>query len=381
MHPTPKNWKVMFLEITDLSNSGSGISHLEDGRLVFVQGALPGDVVTAELLSQKSDYATARTLEVVTPSPDRVDSVCPFSSSCGGCSLICMSYQTQLAFKQKQFETEIHRIDPSVLIEEPVSGPPLHYRSRARFRYILKDGKPFLSFFEQSSNNNIPITSCAIADNALNAFIANPPKLNVWELEDSQLSCITTDNGVLYDNSVGKITITAAQKTCTLHVSNSVFFQSNLILLPKLIDKVASSVQGKEVMDLYSGVGTFSAFVEDKCHVTAVELNKNCLSLAKRHLKNTSFFTAPVEKWKPSVSHVDTIIVDPPRTGLDKNVPSLLTSFNASTLIYVSCYLPTLARDLGRLKQLGWKIESAQMFDFYPNTPHTECVVMMSRCK
>ena len=65
----------MLLEITDLSNSGSGISRLEDGRLVFVQGALPGDVVTATLVSQKSDYATATTLEVVKPSPDRVESV------------------------------------------------------------------------------------------------------------------------------------------------------------------------------------------------------------------------------------------------------------------------------------------------------------------
>ena len=379
MPPTPKNLKAMLLEITGLSNSGEGISRLEDGRLVFVQGALPGDVVTAELVARKSDYASARTLEVVTPSPDRVESVCPFSASCGGCSLICLSYQAQLAFKQRQFENQIHRVDPSVAVEEPVSGPPLHYRSRARFRYLLKDGKPSLSFYEQGSNNNIPITSCAIADKALNAFIANPPKLNVWELEDSQLSCITTDNGVLYDNSVDTITLTAVGKTRTLYVSNSVFFQSNLVLLPKLIEKVAENVKGSEVMDLYSGVGTFSAFVEDKCHVTAVELNKSCLALAKRHLKNTSFFTSPVEKWKPSISGVDTIIVDPPRTGLDKNVPALITSFNASTLIYVSCYLPTLVRDLERLKQLGWKIESAQMFDFYPNTPHVETVVLMSR--
>ena len=128
------------------------------------------------------------------------------------------------------------------------------------FRYVPLWGwtmafqryKPSLSFFEQSSNNNIPITSCAIADNALNAFIANPPKLNVWELEDSQLSCITTDSGVLYDNSVGKITITAAQKTCTLHVSNSVFFQSNLVLLPKLNKRLYLINFRNSNMDNYS---------------------------------------------------------------------------------------------------------------------------------
>jgi 23S rRNA (uracil1939-C5)-methyltransferase len=160
-----------------------------------------------------------------------------------------------------------------------------------------------------------------------------------------------------------------------------VFFQSNLGLLPSMIDYVVSLVQGPSVMDLYSGVGTFSAYLEDRFDVTAVEINKHCLSLAKKHLKKTSFFTSPVERWNPKTSRVDTVIVDPPRVGLDKAVPQMIASWNPSRIVYVSCYAPTLHRDAKRLEELGYRLESVKMFDFYPQTPHLECVVLMSRCK
>ena len=131
-------------------------------------------------------------------------------------------------------------------------------------------------------------------------------------------------------------------------------------------------------MDLYSGVGTFSAFLEEKYDVTAVEINKHCLSLARMHLKNTRFFTSPVEKWNPRVSSVDTVIVDPPRVGLDKAVPGMIASWNPSRIIYVSCYAPTLHRDVKSLEELGYKPVSLRMFDFYASTPHTETVVLMT---
>ena len=141
-------------------------------------------------------------------------------------------------------------------------------------------------------------------------------------------------------------------------MSNRVFFQSNLILLPQLIDYVVSLTEGPGVMDLYSGVGTFSAYLEDRFEVTAVEINKFCLSLAKSHLKNTRFFTSPVEKWNPKEKKVDTVIVDPPRVGLDKKVPDMIASWNPRCIVYVSCYPPTMHRDVQRLSQLGYKAES-----------------------
>ena len=373
--------ETMILTITGLSNDGRGIARMEDGRIVFADGALPGDTVQARMVSSKTDYCEAKVLQVLEASDIREESACPFSSQCGGCSLMCMKLDAQRKFKQESFENALLRVESSARVLEPVFGSRFGYRSRARFRYSLENGVPRLGFQEGSSNTDVLITSCPVADSALNAFIASPPKLNVWELKDRQLSCITTDSGVLYGSGTGRITVTVASQKRVLPVSNSVFFQSNLELLPKMIEEVVGLTDGTDVMDLYSGVGTFSAFLEDRFNVTAVEMNKYCLSLARQHLRNTEFFTSAVEKWKGTHRNVDTVIVDPPRTGLDKTVPQLITSFGPERIIYVSCFQTTLMRDLQRFKALGWHVEQGRLFDFYPNTPHLECVVMMSRNK
>lgn len=297
-------------------------------------------------------------------------SLCPYFGKCGGCNNAA-SAEDQLKEKQQHLVEEFSKLSPSTVIENPVSGPSEHYRSRARFRY----SKQGLSFYEEHSNTPIIIRECPVLDQQLNDFLKNPPKLNLWELKDAELSCISTDKGVVYKDQMGWVTVNDKK----LPVAGDVFFQSNRLLLPQLIDYVVSHVAGKYVMDLYAGVGTFSAFLEDKYTVTAVEINKRCLSLAKQHLKNTNFFASPVEKWNPKKQHVDTVIVDPPRVGLDKTVPSLIASFNPSTVIYVSCYLPTMLRDLKQFQSLGYTIRTAKLFDFYPHTSHVETVVLMSK--
>lgn len=280
-------------------------------------------------------------------------------------------YEDQVKQKNQTLISKLSDLCDDVVFDDPVTGQSENYRSRARFRY----SKQGLSFYEEHSNNAVIIKSCPVLDEKLNEFLANPPRLNLWELDDGQLPCFSADKKVLYNNDTAWITV----KDKKLPVSNDVFFQSNLILLPKLIDYVVENVSGKYVMDLYSGVGTFSAFLEDKYSVTAVEMNKKCLSLAKMHLKNTKFFASAVEKWNPKIQKTDTVIVDPPRVGLEKNVPSMIASWKPSTIIYVSCYLPTQLRDIKRFIDLGYKPVKARLYDFYPHTNHLETVVLMSR--
>lgn len=298
---------------------------------------------------------------------------CPLAGICGGCSQLGVPYEQQVKEKNDSLVKVISAIEPTAIVEDPVTGPEFGYRSRARFRY----SKQGLSFFEEKSNTPVLLKHCPVLDEQLNDFIANPPKLNVWELDDGQLSCFSTDKRVTFGTEMGWVTV----KDKRLPVSGDVFFQSNLILLPKMIDYVVSNVEGENVMDLYSGVGTFSAFLEDSHKVTAVEINKKCLAMAKQHLKSTKFFTSPVERWNPKKTSVDTVIVDPPRVGLDKNVPSMIASWQPKTIVYVSCYLPTQSRDLNRFKELGYTIQKARLFDFYPQTSHVETVVLMSRDK
>lgn len=309
--------------------------------------------------------------EYVFEEPDKRAPVCPLFGKCGGCSLLNVQYSAQVREKQASLVEAFGSLCPEATVLDPVTGPELGYRSRARFTY----SKQGLSFSEEKSNDQVLIDHCPILDDKLNDLLANPPVMNVWELPDRQLSCFSADKKVLWGNDMGWVTVGNRK----LPVTGDVFFQSNLVLLPQLIDYVVSLVEGRKVMDLYAGVGTFSAFLEDKFDVTAVEINKKCLSLAKQHLKNTRFFTFPVERWNPKVRSVDTVIVDPPRVGLDRNVPSMVSSWNPDRVIYVSCYLPTMLRDIERFMGLGWTVKQVRMFDFYPNTPHTETVATLFR--
>ena len=364
----------MIVKAEKLAQGGRAVGHLEDGRVVFIDGLFPNEEAEISIVEDKSSYCNAKVLSIITRSPDRRESPCPKSSECGGCPWIELSCQAQLEAKT-QIVKELFADFPDIEFEEPVTGPEFGYRSRARFQYKIENGKARLGFCAENSNKNVQITQCPVVDSQLNDLIENPPRLNAWELKNSELSCITTDDGVLYDDKVGWITINDRH----LPVSNRVFFQSNLILLPEMIDYVVSLTEGPNVMDLYSGVGTFSAYLEDHFDVTAVEINKYCLSLAKSHLKHTQFFTSSVEKWNPKTRKVDTVIVDPPRVGLDKKVPDMIASWNPSRIVYVSCYAPTMHRDIQRLSQLGYKPQSLKLFDFYPQTPHVETVVLMSQ--
>ena len=368
----------MVVKAEKFAQGGRAVGHLEDGRVVFIDGLFPGEEAEISIVEDKSSYCNAKVLSLISKSPDRRESPCRFSSQCGGCPWIELSYDRQVAEKERLLK-ELFSDYPDAVFDEPVTGPEFGYRCRARFQYSVKNGKPSLGFCAESSNTSIEIKDCPVADKALNDLISNPPRLNTWELKNRELSCISTDDGVLYDtgsgSDVGWITVGNRR----LPVSTDVFFQSNLILLPSLVEYVVSLVEGPSVMDLYSGVGTFSAFLEDKFDVTAVEINRHCLALARMHLKNTRFFTSPVEKWNPKVNSVDTVIVDPPRVGLDKAVPRMIASWNPSRIIYVSCYAPTLHRDVKRLEELGYRAESLRIFDFYASTPHVETVVLMSR--
>ena len=362
----------MYVRAEKFAQGGRSVGRLDDGRVVFINGLFPGEEGEISIVEEKKDYCVADTLSVAVPSPFRRKSPCPFSRECGGCSWIELDYEEQIRAKDALVR-ELFSDMPDIRFEEPVTGPEFGYRSRARFQYKIKNGKASLGFCAENSNKNVEITNCPVVDPDLNNLIANPPRLNAWELKNQELSCITTDDGVLYDDRTGWITVGDRR----LPVSNKVFFQSNLILLPKMIDYVVSLAEGPAVMDLYSGVGTFSAFLEDKFDVTAVEINKACLSLAHKHLKKTNFFTSPVEKWNPKVSKVDTVIVDPPRVGLAKAVPQMIASWNPKRIVYVSCYAPTIHRDVKRLEELGYKAQSLKIFDFYPQTPHVETVVIL----
>ena len=191
----------------------------------------------------------------------------------------------------------------------------------------------------------------------------------------AEISAFEGDDDVSLDSRAVPITVDGIRYM----VSGSVFFQSNPSLLPALLDFVRENTVGETVMDLYSGVGTFSALFEGSGRrVYAVERNRECLALSRVNAPSALSFTADVAAWgRKSGRCVDTVIVDPPRTGLSSEALSLILSWKPGRIIYVSCDSATLSRDAGHMK--GYAISKAAVFDFYPGTGHDESALVLDR--
>ena len=166
------------------------------------------------------------------------------------------------------------------------------------------------------------------------------------------------------------------------------FFQSNLQLLPDLLDRVcelAALTGGEEVVDLYAGVGLFGLALSDRAgQVTAIEIDPLAINAARRTASawrrtNVELIAAPAEEAMAGLPRLDRVIVDPPRTGLDRQVIDALIVREPAAIIYVSCNQATLARDAAAFVQAGYAIEHLSLFDFYSQTVHMEVVMKLVR--
>ncbi len=160
---------IVTVKIEDIGTEGEGIGKLE-GFTLFVKDAVMGDVVEARLVKVKKNYAYARLEKVLTPSPLRVEPVCPYHKQCGGCQIQAMSYEAQLQFKENKVKNNLVRIGgfDQLFIEsvmEPVVGmeQPWHYRNKAQFPVGTdKDGRIITGFYAGRTHSIIANTDCAL---------------------------------------------------------------------------------------------------------------------------------------------------------------------------------------------------------------------------
>jgi 23S rRNA (uracil1939-C5)-methyltransferase len=289
-------------------------------------------------------------------------------------------------------------------------GPAWGYRNRARVVIASKkDGKIVYGFRMQKSNGMIPFANCPVLTPALNAFLKeNASKIFEESMKVSKRPPRNFELDVnLFDNGKGDISyfykgmpaqdfeksaisvveIAGSQ----IRSDASVFFQSNLSLLPELVQSVQEAVdagiasgEASDVwlIDLFSGVGFFAAILKDKFKkITTVEREEGCLKHAKVNLNGADNVSAPAEEWlvKNVVDVPATLIVDPPRTGLPVEALTAIVKSSVNRLIYVSCDPVTLARDYAKFAQAGFSLKKAEGFAFYPQTPHLEMMFILSR--
>lgn len=378
----------MELRVEKLVAGAKGLCHI-NGKSVIVSNALPDELVDVDIISEKNGFIEARTKRVIEPSKDRIEPICPYYTICGGCDFQIVDEHASAMLKEEIVKDNLRRIGK---IEElppfisPSYGHFEGYRSRIRVHVDLKSKKQ--GFLSKSSNALVDIDHCIAIDARLNNLLKERcgdlyRKARALMFENRvnrdtgfvEVPLFSGDDKV----STGSDIVDATIGGIAYKVNANVFFQSNLILLPELLSFVKDNAVGNTIMDLYSGVGTFSALFDDPGkEVYAVERQRECLELSRKNAPNAISYTADVSAWaKRMKKNVDTVIVDPPRVGLDKGVAEMISSFNPKRIIYISCNSVTASRDIPLFD--GYRLECAKVFDFYPGSSHIETEFILSR--
>ena len=390
-----------------------------EGAIVFVSGAIPGEVVEAEIEKIQRGTAWAITRNVLEASGDRIEGV-P-DGACGGSVLAHIRYERQLALKAAIVEDAFRRLG-RITLDAPVqvAGSPIDgYRMRARLH--VRNGR--IGFFREGTHSlcDAGAPRQLRADSidviaALERALAALPRPAAGEIELSE-NVAATDRAVhlellpdadpsrlaaatSVDGLTGVTCAPADQRrtmelwgsplvsdrvrgaTVTRHARS--FFQGNRFLLDTLVDHVVDAIGEGPVLDLYAGVGLFSiaAAAGGKGSVTAVEGDRFSSADLKRNAAShdiTVVAGAVEEFLERRAGTAGTVIVDPPRTGLSREAAAGVIARQAPALIYVSCDIATLARDARLLLDAGHRIAGIRAFDLFPNTAHVETVIAFAR--
>lgn len=378
----------MALKIEKLVSSARGLAY-DGGRTVLVPDALPGEEVEYRIKRERRGVIEGEVTEIITPSPLRETPFCPLYGKCGGCDFQTVSPSSSAYLKNEIVKDNLLRLGGMETLPPflpPSCGEKDGYRKRARIHVDPRTGA--CGFLERESNKLVRITHCPLLDSRINALLEED-KGTLYK----EARALMFENRVNRDTGLIEVPVFAGDDALSFgdrvvnvragginySVTAGVFFQSNPGVFSKILDYVRAGTLGDTVMDLYSGVGTFSALFNGTGRtVWAVEKEKRCLSLAHKNAPDAFFYTDDCAKWvtKGPKSRVDTVIVDPPRTGLDRAVIEMIGKWNPERVIYVSCDPVTMSRDIALFRT--HRVEEVSVYDAYYATHHIETVALMT---
>ena len=353
--------RLVDLRIEDIAFGGKGVAR-EHGKAVFVPYTIEGELVSAEILREKKQFAEAELIEVKESSPNRVGPQCPYFGRCGGCAYQHISYEQQLAIKWRQVRDALQRIGKLKEIPlRPIIPSPKNYAYRNRITVHAEDG--VIGFFRRDSHHLIDIEQCPISRDEVNRELTQLRK-----------------QGQVRD---GHYALRAGSEP-------RVFSQVNDDVAQALRSLIVHLVPPNQdlLIDAYCGAGFFAKSLLDKFRrVIGIDWDQFAIAFAKESVTEKETYVAgDVEnveaavsaalgsgdvKFRVGTSAATTMIVDPPATGLSEGVRQAVIRLAPQTLIYVSCNPPTLARDLKELRS-QFTIDSVTPLDMFPQTAEIE---------
>lgn len=365
--------------VSDVAFGGEGVARVA-GFVVLVPFVAPEEEVEVEVVEVKKNFARARLVQVMRPSPYRVEPRCRYFGACGGCQYQHLDYAEQLRLKHRQLRNLLERLgglDAAVVAPVVPCPRPYGYRNRimVRTQWHKPEQRRVLGFLRHDSRLVVDVEECAIAEPALNTQLrhvraAPPPR--------------------------GGLKVVLRLPPAGWELPPDSFFQNNFHLLPALVETLRTRLRAagtRHLVDVFCGVGFFALELADLVESFAgVELDRRAIAAARRNaaargVRHGEFAEGAAEEKLPAlldrfVRAQTTVIVDPPRVGCAPAVRAALRAGRPAQILYVSCHPATLARDLQELvREGGYQLETVIPLDMFPQTQHLECVADLRPAK
>lgn len=428
------------LSIESLDQEGRGVAH-HDGKVIFVEGGLPGEEVVASVYRKKPSFELATLNRVVRASPAREAPPCIYFGRCGGCSLQHADVRTQVAGKQRVLEDNLRhlgKVSPDVIFPA-IHGPAWGYRRRARLtaRHVAKKGGMLVGFHEKRSSYVADMTSCEVLPPDMSRLLPElrrllgslsiyqrVPQIEVAlgdaasvlvfrlleplsEKDEALLRDFADTHGVhAYVQRAGPETAVPfhppgpadlyyalPEFDVEIAFEPTDFTQVNHAVNRVLVRRAVGLLQpqsGERIADMFCGLGNFSLpIARSGASVLGIEGARSLVARAEANaVRNglalrTRFTTADLFQMTPqalaALGPFDRMLIDPPRDGAVELVKSI-GGDSLRRIVYVSCNAATLARDAGVLvHEAGYTLSGAGIVNMFPHTAHVESIAVFDR--
>lgn len=383
---------VFEAEVEDLTSNGQGVVRYPNGLAVFVVGVWPGERVKVKIFETRKRFALAKLIEIQQASAYRRQPPCVYhdatrgaAAACGGCAWMFVTYEAQLAAKQRKVEQAIARVEQKWLKRTLTiwgAGSELEYRNRVQFK---SDGE-VLGFLTTQSHQLVDIEACLVLKHTLRDTMSDlramlphdpwrPSKKHNW---------VTLD----VDESVDAASVSVNQRLPFKQANDDQNIHMKNWLRRKMHALLQHHSELCNVVELFCGSGNFTeVLAEFPVNVVVAECNEAAISAVsarfdeKRVKANVVdlFDEEKFEEFIKKTHRADILFLDPPRDGLKVHSGLFSKAKAAKHVLYISCDLATFTRDLTIFNQQGYRLKELQPIDVFPNTPHVELMAHLKK--